>query len=94
RDAGYDLVLVGVIENPRSIDEISAFSKLIEVESGITVWNGRSSVSTNRNTRKKTFPSSWWSDNTTSLPQTNLLLEELASCLTNNVLHEDPSPED
>lgn len=93
RDAGYDLVLVGVVENPRSVDELSAFGKLIEVASGITIWNGRGIVNTNRNDRKTFPPSSWWLADSPKQPETNLLLEHLAECLAGDALHEDPFPE-
>jgi len=93
RDAGFDLVLVGVIESPRSIDAVSAFSKLIEVESGITVWNGRSEASTNANVRSRSGISSWWAGDEQRYPRTNLLLESLAFCITQNALTDTPVPE-
>lgn len=41
RDAGYDLVIVGYIEDLKSFTEIAVQSKLIDTASGITVWSGR-----------------------------------------------------
>lgn len=93
RDAGFDLVLVGVIENPRSAEAISAFSKLIEVESGITVWSGRSEASTNANVRSRSGVSSWWTSDQQRYPRTNTLLETLAQCLITNALTDQPVPE-
>jgi len=40
RQAGYDLVLVGYIEPMKSLDSLMLHTKLIEVESGVTVWYG------------------------------------------------------
>lgn len=40
RDAGFDLVLVGLVNEMTSLDTLSASVKIIETESGITVWYG------------------------------------------------------
>lgn len=48
KEAAYDLVLVGYLEPMRSVDQMLAYSKIIEVESGITIWSGRSTVYTRR----------------------------------------------
>ena len=47
RDAGYDLVLVGMLEPIRSNNVLSVVSKVIETESGITVWYGQTEVYSN-----------------------------------------------
>lgn len=44
REAGYDLVIVGLVEPPNSIRSLSAQAKVIETESGITLWYGRAKV--------------------------------------------------
>lgn len=40
RDAGYDLVLVGMLQPIRNSNELSIAAKVIETESNITVWYG------------------------------------------------------
>lgn len=45
REAGYDLVLVGSVPPMRELDKMTALTKLIETESGLTLWYGQSSVS-------------------------------------------------
>jgi len=40
REAGYDLALVGMMEESRGLDSVTVHSKIIEVDSGITVWYG------------------------------------------------------
>ena len=45
RDAGYDLVLFGLIESPRDTDMLAVDYKIIEVEAGVTVIYGRETVS-------------------------------------------------
>ena len=48
REAGYDIVFIGYLERSKSLDTLSAYSKVIEVESGITLFYGRSEVHSNR----------------------------------------------
>jgi hypothetical protein len=40
RDAGYDLVLVGYMQNITNPSEISILTKIIDTTNGVTVWNG------------------------------------------------------
>jgi hypothetical protein len=44
REAGYDLVLVGFLERMTKLSVMSAHTKLIDVESGVTIWYGQSTV--------------------------------------------------
>lgn len=92
RDAGYDLVLVGYLEPARSTRELSVFSKLIEVESGTTVWYGRSVAQAD---------TSFWHDSVVYLgleskePSRVLfrpLLEELTRCVASGILAHTPVP--
>ncbi|MCB0354799.1 MAG: hypothetical protein KDD64_14790 [Bdellovibrionales bacterium] len=90
--AGFDLVLVGAVENFTSLDSLSIQTKLIEVESGITVWNGRSLVHSNHIDREKTPLSSWFiGRNPSSLP-TGSLMDELAHCILEGMLSDEPAP--
>lgn len=49
RNAGYDLVFVGLIDNPTGTDKARIFTKLIDVEGGVTIWYGLSEVASWRN---------------------------------------------
>ena len=44
RDAGYDLVLVGMLQPLKTNNELSISTKVIETESGITVWYGTTNI--------------------------------------------------
>lgn len=44
RSAGYDMILVGLLEPATDIRIMTAHTKVIEVESGITLWYGQSRV--------------------------------------------------
>lgn len=44
RSAGYDIILVGALEVAHDASRLSAVAKVIEVESGITLWYGQTSA--------------------------------------------------
>ena len=46
REAGYDLILVGMVDEYIPTSHITASSKIIEVESGITIWYGKTTAQT------------------------------------------------
>lgn len=48
REAGYDLVFVGIIDQYNPYAEATASTKLIEVETGRTLWYGKTSAYTLR----------------------------------------------
>jgi hypothetical protein len=93
RDLGYDLILVGVLERARSIDAISAYAKIIEVNGGITVWSGRSEFHSERNSRVFSPPTSWTTTRPVKELNINGLIEGVAACLAKDALHEEPAPE-
>ncbi|MCB0334665.1 MAG: hypothetical protein KDD62_00125 [Bdellovibrionales bacterium] len=94
RQAGYDLVLVGNLELPRQLGSLTAQAKLIEVESGVTVWYGESTINESYGDYQRERQWWWWYDK--KRPDKlmgNQLVEDLAQCLTNNVLSDDYMPE-
>lgn len=48
REAGYDLILVGIVDSYNAFAEVTASAKLIDVESGVTLWYGKTTVHTRR----------------------------------------------
>ena len=48
KEAGYDLAVIGYVEPQNSMDALTAFVKIVEVESGITVYYGKSTANTRR----------------------------------------------
>lgn len=86
REAGYDLLLVGYVEKFKSLDRIKAYTKLIEADSGITVWYGDTEVFTNRSQLPKTDVGLWGEQR----PRADLLnmpamTESLARCIVSAV---------
>ena len=53
RAAGYDIILVGVLEPTNSIDKMTVYTKVIEVESGITIWYAQTSAQSFENKRNR-----------------------------------------
>lgn len=41
RAAGYDLIWVGLVDHSDAIDKVRVFSKIIEVDGGLTLWYGK-----------------------------------------------------
>ena len=86
RDAGYDLALIGFVENITDMDSISVHTKLIETESGLTLWYGRTTITTNRpdfNAFKTWF---YAADNMPNRPYSHELIEMGARCITEDML--------
>jgi hypothetical protein len=53
REAGYDLVFVGYLAGMKRLDTFTVHSKLIEVESGTTLWYGTTDVRSRRKAMNK-----------------------------------------
>jgi hypothetical protein len=91
REAGYDLVLVSYLEPMHSFDEMVLFSKLMETESGITVWNGKSSVSREESLLDQTKQ---WLELQRRVPVANRfepMLEEVIACAVDGILSDEPT---
>ncbi|RMD83908.1 MAG: hypothetical protein D6808_07875 [Candidatus Dadabacteria bacterium] len=44
REAGYDLVLVGLVDNLSSLNAITVYTKIIDVDAGVTLWYGKATA--------------------------------------------------
>lgn len=91
RQAGYDLVLVSYLEPMRSFDEMVMYSKLMETDAGITVWNGRTSVTRSDSLYEKTRS---WLDLQKRLPgstQFEPMIEHLVRCSVKGILSDEPT---
>ena len=92
REANYDLVLVGYLDDIHDLGEMAVFGKLIEVESGITVWYGKSAVETLDPDFQHQGPW-WWADKRRPDKLQRVgLTQDLAACFTRNLLSEQPIP--
>lgn len=81
REAQYDLVLVGMIAPMTRLDQMTADIKIIEVESGTTVYYGRSSFETNTDDLQSGLDSLWLTKRQPSALVTPLVIDKLARCI-------------
>ncbi len=93
RHAGYDLVFLGNIERLSSLDSLTAQGKLVETESGMTVWSGTSTASTNRHNRESIRPHAFFIKREPNKVYTRLLADELAMCIRKNMMSEEVMPQ-
>lgn len=92
--AGYDLVLVGLLEELRDTTHMSAHAKLIEVESGITVWYGKSTVESLNPSYKREGGIPWPIGTfRPDMLEPAPLVDNLTSCIVTGLLSEKPVPE-
>lgn len=88
RDAGYDLALVGWIEPITRLDTLTVSTKLFDLDSGITLWYGRTGVVTNRKDMEAVGAFFGLNDERPDLLYSNTLVERAARCIVNDVLNE------
>lgn len=88
RAADYDLVLVGNIEPITRVDEYVVHSKIIEVESGITLWYGTSRVVSNRADMLAVSSSFGLTDERPDLIPTDPLVNQAAECIAYDITHD------
>lgn len=92
RAAGYDLVLVGYINQIGSLTKLSAQTKLMEVETGITIWNGVSTVTTDRPGHEKMMAKWWYSTRRPDKLYMGDLRAKLAGCIRDSILEDETVP--
>jgi hypothetical protein len=90
RDAGYDLVMVGYVEPLREVTSLTAYGKILDTESGVTVWYGRSEVYTRRKKIRDAESFLGLRDERQDYIYSAALTDELARCLVKNALKEEP----
>lgn len=84
--AGYDLVLTGLIDNIRDLDSLSAYAKLIDVSSGVTIWYGKSTIRAVEHRDASIFDSMWRSTDEPAQLYTAALADDLGRCIVRGIL--------
>ncbi|MEZ4753593.1 MAG: hypothetical protein R3A13_04685 [Bdellovibrionota bacterium] len=93
RDANYDLVMVGYVEQMQSLDSMTVHTRIMEADSGISIWYGQSTVNSSRrsnNELKSDFYIEKWTPNDIS---TKDITHKLARCVVEGVMESEPVPE-
>lgn len=89
RYAGYDLALVGYMEMPHERETYHVYTKLIEVESGITVWYGQTTVHTRRGTMDRASQFLGMTARREDMYYTKPITEDASKCIVRAML-KDP----
>ena len=92
REAGYDLILVGIIDNYNPYLEATVSTKLIEVESGTTLWYGATTVHTYRRDYHRGIDYVGIEDRRPAESYGQELKERLSTCITNEILSRQRNP--
>ncbi len=92
RDAGYDLMLVGYLEPMDRIDTYRLHTKLVEVESGTTLWFGTTTAVTNRHDMWEVSSFVGLTDRRPDLIYTTELVSTVARCAVTEMV-KDPEIE-
>ena len=93
RDAHYDLVLVSYVEPVKSLDTVSAFTKVIDVENGVTLYYGKSSVHTRRPRMRDAAAWFGTEERRPDLQYFNDLYDKLGWCIVKDVMAEKTTPQ-
>ena len=92
REAGYDLVFVGYVNPMNSIDEVTAQGKLIETESGITLWYGTSTATSARANVRNNLSYAWLTNQRPDMLYQNELFNKLATCMVDEAVSDNMTP--
>lgn len=92
RDAGYDLILVGQLLRPTSLDRLHAAVKVIDTESRMTVYYGETAVESYERLERPLFDRwGWnWHQRRPELIPTAALVRQLAYCVAQELVTDDP----
>ena len=89
RDAGYDLAMVGHLDPIKSLERLSASVKIIDVESGVTVWYGQVTATTWRQDMDYTSSALMVTQRDPARHYTAEIFEELGRCIVSEAVRED-----
>jgi hypothetical protein len=94
REAGYDIVIVSWIEPMRSPDTMTAFAKAIDVESGTTIYYGKSTAISNRQEYKNSVANLGILRRTPAEFPTSYVMDKLGQCVSQAIMKDTYTPKD
>lgn len=92
RESGYDLILVGMIDGYNPYAEVTASTKLIEVESGVTLWYGKTTAFTERKDFERASDYLNIEDRRPSRSYGEALTAKLTECIAGEILSRHRQP--
>lgn len=90
RDAGYDFVIVGYLDELRNAEEMILFSKVIDTSNGVSVWYGKTMVFSRRRALRDLLADARLADARPELFHFPERAAELASCTVDGILYFEP----
>ena len=92
RSAGYDLILLGYLERISRLDEWTIHTKIIDVDSGTTLWYGTSRVTTNRHDMYEVSGFFGVTSQRSDMLYTEQMVNEAGHCIARDIMI-DPADE-
>jgi len=89
REAGYDLILVGLVDQLHSLEEMTAHMKIIDVESGVTVFYGSATAHHEMPSLNNPLYLLGVSAPRPDLLQTKAIVDSLSECMAFEVLKDE-----
>lgn len=86
RDAGYDLALVGYLDRMSRLDEWTIHTKIIDVDSGTTLWYGTSRVVTNRHDLLEVSSTFGLTRERPDMMYTTAMIDAAAICIAHDIM--------
>ncbi len=86
RDAGYDLVVVGYLEELRNDEELNVYTKIIDTGNYMTLWYGKTMVYSRDRTWRKVLAEARMFKDRPDLFNFAERTEELALCTVNRIV--------
>ena len=94
RQAGYDLLMVGYIEPLTSAHAIKSYTRVIETESGITIWSGETEAKTKQGQLHNIKSTLWLEDKVPSKVYYQDMVDKLAVCVEHDITVDPPVEDD
>ena len=94
RQAGYDLLMVGYLEPINSANTFKSYTRVIDTESGITIWSGETEAKTKKNQLHNLKSTFWLEDKVPSTVYYRDMIDKLAVCIEHDVTTDPPVEDD
>lgn len=90
RDAGYDFVIVGYLEELKNAEEMNLFTKVIDTSNGVSVWYGKTMAFSRKRAIRDFFVDARLAQRRPELFYFSERAGELAFCAVDQILHSEP----
>ena len=85
--------MVGNIEKMTNIDSMTIQTRIMEVDSGISIWYGQSTVDSNRKLHNELKSDYWLEKRRPDRVPTKAMTHKLARCIVDGVMNAETVPE-